>query len=447
MMRMGILVFLLFSQPFFTLPMEGQTTGNPEENRDDDQRRDILRYGIDSEVISLLKDLEDDEDIDDFTEEIMDLLVNSRNQELKAAAVRIFSSVEYRPALEQVEKILLDYPDKEELIIAGIEYFIELDHREGVEILKDFTSSQQTAVAMKAVEGIGRLGDPGDIQFLRDLYDDTSLGQNVRASALSALGMLKDSESIPFLEEIVTDASQERSYRWRACQALGEIGTPEVLPVLADLLNDDDTILRTYAVRALTTFESGEVLDYLMEALRDSFWRVRLAAVETLGERKEKDAIDILVYKATRDPEERIRIAAIQALGKIGGRSYRSLRDLAGNQRYSQASRIVALQELVKNDLGNSFGLIDTILEKEEKQPGSRIFIELVKAMSQEENPRLADYFERFLTHGDVSVVLMALKGIGENRFSGLRDKVQTLSESNTSSSIKKAAEEALEKL
>jgi len=41
----------------------------------------------------------------------------------------------------------------------------------------------------------------------------------------------------------------------------------------------------------------------------------------------------------------------------------------------------------------------------------------------------------------------MALEGIKENRFSGLREKVKALSESNTSSSIKKAAEETLEDL
>ncbi len=425
----------------------GQENEKPADSRDMDQRRDMLLYGIDNEVISLLKDLENDEDVEEYSDEIMKLLVDSRNQELKAAAVRIFSAIKYKPALEEVQQILMDYPEKEELIVAGMEYLVELDHRESVDIFKDFSNSPRTTVAMKAVEGIGKLGNAEDIDYLRALYDDTSLAQNVRASALSALGMLKDSGSVPFLTEIVNDTSRERSYRWRACQALGEIGTPEVLPVLADLLNDDDTILRTYAVRALTGFESNEVIDYLIEALRDSFWRVRLAAAETLGERREKDALDILVYKATRDPEERIRIAAIQALGKIGGKSYRTLREIAENQRYSQATRIVAIQQVIEHDLASSFDLINTIMEKEGKHPNSRIFIELVKAMSQEKNPRLDSYFEKFLDHGDVSVVLMTLKGIKENRFSGLREKVKALSESNTSSSIKKAAEETLEKL
>ncbi|WP_319561271.1 HEAT repeat domain-containing protein [Marispirochaeta sp.] len=445
--RTGLLGLLIIFLPTFHqkgLCEEGEV---PHKNRESEQRLQILRYGIDSEVISLLKSFESDENVKDYNEEILDLLINSRNQELKAAAIRSFTVNKYKPALEHVQEILRDYPEKEELIIAGIDYLIELEEKDSVAILRDFTGSLQTAVAMKAVEGIGRLGSADDVEYLRNLYDDTSSGQNVRASALSALGMLKDSNSIPFLTEIVQDTSRERSYRWRACQALGEIGTPEVLPVIADLLNDDDTMLRTYAVRALTRFESDEVLDYLIEALRDSFWRVRLAAAETLGERKEKDALDILIYKATRDPEERIRIAAIHALGNIGGKGYDVLREIGVNQSYSQTVRIVAIQQVVDNDLGNSFDLIDEIVEKEGQQPNSRIFIELVKVLSRQKSSRLDSYFEVFLSHRDVSVVLMALNGIKENRFSGLKEKVRNLSEGRTSASIKKAASETLEEL
>ena len=443
----GVLCLLLVAFSSYRLQIFSQETEKDSAQQNTDQRHAILRYGIDSEVLTLLKDLEDEEDLEEYTTEIMELLNSSRNQELKAAAIRIFTTMEYAPALEQVQQILLDYPEKEELIVAGIDYFAALDFRDGVDVLKDFSRSTQTAVAMKAVESIGKLGGPEDIEYLRDIYNDTSLGQNVRASALSALGLLKDTESIPFLTDIVKDTSQERSFRWRACQALGEIGSPEVLTVLSDVMNDDDTILRTYAIRALAGFDSDDVNDYLMEALRDSFWRVRLAAAETLGKRKEKDAIDILVYKASRDPEEKIRIAAIQALGMIGGKSYESLREIAEDRKYSQGVRIIAIQEVIKNDLNNSFDLIDKIMETEGQRPNSRIFIEMVKALTQEENPRLAEYFEKFLAHEDVSVVLMALKGIGDNGFSRLHEKVKAISESNTSSSIKKAAEETLENL
>lgn len=447
LIRTGMLGLFLVSLPVFYQQGLCEEGESPGKNREYEQRLEILRYGIDSEVISLLKSLEEDEHVKDYSEEIMDLLVNSRNQDLQAAAIRNFTANGYKPALERVKEILREYPEKEELIIAGIDYLIELEEKNSAALMRDFTGSAQTAVAMKAVEGIGRLGSTDDIEYLRNLYDDTSLGQNVRASALSALGMLKDNDSIPFLEEIVKDTSQERSYRWRACQALGEIGTPEVLPVIADLLNDDDTMLRTYAVRALTRFESDEVLDYLIEALRDSFWRVRLAAVETLGERKEKDALDILIYKATRDPEERIRIAAVNALGNIGGKGYDTLREIGMNQSYSQSVRIVAVQQVVDNDLGNSFDLIDEIIEKEGQKPNSRIFIELVKVLSRQKNSRLDSYFESFLSHREVSVVLMALQGIKENHFSNLIEKVRNLSDGKTSASIKKAASETLEEL
>ena len=186
----------------------------------------------------------------------------------------------------------------------------------------------------------------------------------------------------------------------------------------------------------------------LKEALRDSFWRVRVAAIETLGEREEKETAEILIYKARRDPEEKIRLSAIAALGKIGGgKVFDALREIAESPSYSMAMRISALQVAIENDIASSFGMIDKIIEQEWDKDKSRLFIELVKAMTRQEHQKLAGYYEKFLTYNDVSVVLMTLKGIEKNTFFNLKDTVKEMSESKTASSIKTMAEQVLESL
>jgi HEAT repeat protein len=434
-----------------SLSLPAQEEG-PEKKEDpraslEEKRRDVLRYGIDSEVIELMATLREEE-YDDLNAEILELYVESRNTELKARAAETLAAMKYEPSRGAAREILEDYPADERLVTASMDLLIKLEDRESVPLLRSYAEDENPAIALKAVFALGELGSVDETEFLRSLWESEDMASNVRAEMLSALGKIGASESIPFLTGILQDENQERSFRWRACQALGSIGDPESLSAIEAALNDGDTILRTFAIRALREFDGDLVYEYFIDALRDSFWRVRLAAIETLGERKEKQAVDILEYKAKNDPEEKIRLAALTALGAIGGgRSLDVLRDIMETESSSQVMRISAMHILIRENIGAAFKSIDKILEQEWDKPNSRLIIELVKAMSSAEHPRLAGYFERFLAYPDVSVVLMTLRGIERNGFVQLKEKVRELSEARTASSIKTTAASVLDSL
>ena len=385
----GLFVFVMVLLFLFSLPAQ------------EEKRRDVLRYGIDSEVIELLATLSEEE-YDDLNAQILELYVESRNPELKAKAAETLAVKKYEPSRAAAREILEGYPDDEKLVTASIDLLMKLEDKESVPLLRSYAEDVNAAIALKAVSALGELGSSEETGFLKELWESEDTASNVRAQLLSSLGYLGDSGSIPFLTEILQDESQERSFRWRACGALGSIADPDSLPALEAALNDGDTILRTYAIRALREFDGKLVYEYFIEALRDSFWRVRLAAIETLGERKEKQAVDILEYKARNDPEEKIRLAAVAALGEIGGgRSFEVLRSIMENRSSSQVMRITAMHTIIRQDIGSAFKSIDIILEQEWDKPASRLIIELVKAMSSAEHPRLAGYFERFLGYPD----------------------------------------------
>jgi len=422
--------------------------GAQEEGRDIlEERRDVLRYGIDSEVVGLLETLRNEEE-DELNPEVLDIYRNSRNSELRTEAAKLFTEFKYPKAKEAVVAVLEEYPEGEKLILSSLEYLSALEARDQVGLIESYTDSENPSVAAKAVGVLGALGSGEHAARLQEIYEEDSRPGSVRAEALSALGRLGGEESTEFLIRILEDESQERSYRWRACQALGYIAAPETLPAIEAALNDDDTILRTYAVRALREFSADEVYELFRESLRDSFWRVRLAAIETLGERGEKRAIDILEYKAKRDPEEKIQLSAIQALGEIGGgKSFDILKEIAESESYGMSMRVTALQSLGEHNFAGAFGTFDAILEQEWEKPDSRLLVELVKVMTKGENPKLASYFERFIAYGNVSIVLMGLKGIEKNQFVGLREKVEELSEARTAASIKNSAKSVLDSL
>ena len=412
-----------------------------------DDRIDVLQYGIDSEVISLIDNLKSQGD-HTLDKNVLELLETTSNPDLRISAMNLLVKSEQIDPIPAARKVLESYPVSESLIVAAINVLTELESSEDAGLISDYLRNENAVVAVKAMEGIGKIGNAEYTTLVKEIYEDEDTPQSVKASALSTLGLLKDYESIDFLVDILEDSTQEKSYRWRACQALGHYADPEVLPHIRKALHDEDTILRTYAIRSLREFPADLVLDDLKEALRDSFWRVRVAAIETLGEREEKEAAEILIYKARRDPEEKIRLSAIAALGKIGGgKVFDALREIAESPSYSMAMRISALQVAIENDIASSFGMIDKIIEQEWDKDKSRLFIELVKAMTRQEHQKLAGYYEKFLTYNDVSVVLMTLKGIEKNTFFNLKDNVKEMSESKTASSIKTMAEQVLESL
>ncbi len=414
---------------------------------ENDSRRDVLRYGIDSEVINLLNSLKQEGE-HSLDTDVLALAENSRNGNLQQAALNLLIESDEVDPVPVAQNILEEYPLDEKLIISALDVLIKKESKEDATLVEDYLRHENSAVAVKAMETIGVIGSPEQTSIVKDIYEDSDSNQTVRAAALSTLGALKDTESIDFLVDILEDETQEKSFRWRACQALGNYADETVLPHIRKALNDDDTILRTYAVRALKEFPADMVLDDLIEALRDSFWRVRVAAIETLGEREESKAVDILIYKAKRDPEEKIRLTAVNALGKIGGgKAFDAVREIAEATTFSMALRAASVQVAIDNDLGSSFSMIDAIIEQEWEKEKSQLFIEMVKAMTRQEHDRLEGYFERFLTYNDVSVILMTLKGIEKNVFFTLKDTVQELSESRTAESVKKRAEEVLESL
>ena len=95
---------------------------------------------------------------------------------------------------------------------------------------------------------------------------------------------------------------------------------PEKTPLerCLEALRSGDENIRAAAVAALQTM-GEEAIGYLIEALKDPYYGVRIAAAEALGELKDKAAVDALVLLCA-DEREDVRIAAARALGSIGDR-------------------------------------------------------------------------------------------------------------------------------
>ncbi len=141
----------------------------------------------------------------------------------------------------------------------------------------------------------------------------------VRAAAAEGLGKIRDGGVIPDLMSALKDPEPE--VRAAAVGALGEFATHDSLEAIANLLLDDPELMpRQMAVQVLVRTRREDVIPYLMEALRDSFWWYEreqavgelLVAIAGMGSATVPPLIEAL-----GDAEGTVRRLAATLLGRL----------------------------------------------------------------------------------------------------------------------------------
>jgi HEAT repeat protein len=117
------------------------------------------------------------------------------------------------------------------------------------------------------------------------------------------------------------------------CQQLSLIGTRASVPVLTGLLIDAPTSdMARYALERISAPEAAEAL---RTALSKTSGKERIGVINSLGQKRDAQAVVLLVPLAT-NPDQSTAVAAITALGWIGDSA--SLKALAGLRKSSPAA-------------------------------------------------------------------------------------------------------------
>jgi HEAT repeat protein len=115
----------------------------------------------------------------------------------------------------------------------------------------------------------------------------------VRASAADVLGAITAVESVPALIRTVADPVDD--VRAAAVAALGRIGTAPCWDPIFRTTSDNAAIVRISAVKALAKSSMSHTPSVLNRMVHDSDPGVRAAVAWTFGERKEPDALPVLI--------------------------------------------------------------------------------------------------------------------------------------------------------
>lgn len=418
-----------------------------------EERKEILAYGIESEVVNLLEALAEEENTA-LSDDVYALLELSLGESVNGAIFDYFKTIKYTEAWDKAISILQNYDDySQDLILKVIDYLSIFTDKTFAQFLLPLVDHSNNSIARKALHTIGldkKTEKNTFIDVLLEKLKDEDYPSILKPDILLTLGSIKAEKARSTLEFILLDDNEESTWRRYAADALGKIGNPDSLQILKDAYETDDVYLRSYVLYAIGQFDTDESKAFLMKGLRDSFWRSRVVAAKALGELKYHDAIPILVYKANNDPENKVKIEAIQALGLIGsGKAIDALHDFYTNKKYSLEIRKTALLTLTEYHTASSIDIFKKVIKEEwqSNQDRPNILMETVKAIAKQKHPGFKEILTILLDHPHYIVKMLAIRGIQKNGFSDLKGKIETFTEEGNSKPIRKTAAAALESL
>lgn len=262
------------------------------------------------------------------------------------------------------------------------------DRREKCESLANYLNDPEPRFRVRAIEALGKLQDTTCAdRVVRFLSDPNA---SVRLETAFALGQIGQ----PSVEKPVIDALRRETVievQVRLIEALGKIGGQLSMPVLITLMKEKNSLLRAEAALsagrlALRNFSHpsltealtmalndvspevrwkacyslmrvGKDLNHakLREAITDSDARVRMYALQTLGNAQDPAAIEFIGKMLRSDPDWRVRVKAANALGKF------PLRRMANYISFSNQTahvRIALIQAIGSSTLLETDGFV-----------------------------------------------------------------------------------------
>ena len=401
-----------------------------------EDRTRTLKYGIDDEVVDVITAIRSEKDYS-YNEELLDILIVTGNTKIKLSILTFFEEQESDLAsaftLSVLKDAADDYDVDEKVLSASISYSGTIKNIESVEYLFELSTFNKTHIAASAIRTLGKTGDTTYAEkFLERIQDDDFEDDEteLRESSILLMGELEYEPAVLTLIDIVQDDSYSSVARRFACDSLGKIGDEEAIPVLKDLLNDPDSILRSYVLTSLAYFEGDEIEEILIQSLRDSFWRIRVAACKALAERESRSSVEILIYKAEKDPEPNVKKAAMSALATIGGGvAWNFLSDYYGNKENAEVFRSAALSALLKENAAKLTDVMKVVFEEEWEKDNSWLLNYTCKELSTTESGALQWFYNKMLDHKNYIIRIYAVRGIRLNNVITLYGRVKEIAD------------------
>jgi HEAT repeat protein len=419
----------------------------------EDQRRDTLRFGTETEIASLIQTLKN-ENVDYLDNELIEIAQKTFNRAILPGIFGFFSEAE-KSGLENraIKAVTERDAEANETVMAAIDYLGKVKASQAVDCLKELINSRETRFLNNAFRALGRAVSEEEADsaaaFLLDYYDNRSPAEENKREIITALGETGSSDGISFLSGVIKNNEERPVLRMAALESLAKIGDEEGRDAVIAAVSSTDPNVRSSAVAALYPFSGEEVENAILEAFRDSYYRTRMGAAQAAGMRKLQSAIQYLRYRAENDDVPSVKDEAIKALGAMNTSEAIAVLDSFFRERKnSDRVRILAADMLLKNDAGNYGSPVLVEREEAKSKNQTQLYNGFIRVMTTAKAPAMENLAKHFIAGGGVIEKSLALDLILNNKFLSMEGEVRSLlDEKIHSASIARKAQRTLEKL
>ena len=289
-----------------------------ESEKDYENKSNTIKYGVPSEISSLIDELIKNED-PRFTEEIYDVFQVSKNTVIKQKVLNYFKQLE-DPCLEDyaVETLNDPYEERNDLVKACFQYVSAVKTKEAIPAVLALIEAENDSYFNDAIATIGEIGGPSEAMFLVEYLEREDLSDAQRQTLMRTCGKMHAVQTWDKVVEVAEDEDENLYVRMYAAEALGLMEKKESVPVLVELFSENDPNLRQYVIKGLSHFPNVvEAQQTILQGIRDEHWRVRQEAIKTVRENKMTDATQFLIYRAKNDSEKVIKDEAYNSLAAV----------------------------------------------------------------------------------------------------------------------------------
>ncbi len=412
-----------------------------DESEDDfEEKSNTIRYGIPSEISSLIDELITNDD-PRFTEEIYDVFQITKNNTIKEKILKYFTKLE-DPCIEDfaVETLNDPYDQKGDLVKACFQYIAAVKTKEAVPAVLSLIESENETYFNDAIAAIGEIGGPSEAMFLVEYLDREDLSDAQRQTLMRTCGKMHAVQTWDKMVEIAEDEDENLYVRMYAAESLGLMEKNESVPVLIALFSETDPNLRQYVIKGLSHFpDVVEATETIMQGIRDEHWRVRQESIRTSKENNLKDTIPYLIYRAKNDSEKVIKDEAITAIAAINtneGNDF--LVEQLNNKKLGDSTKKKIVEVLLKEGHAGKKDILTLAEEclKDDRRKDLRYAIG--KELAKYEDSSFSDTCLKYLESNDTTTISLGLDMYKTNKFAAAEPLMRSLyAEKKTNSGVK----------
>jgi HEAT repeat protein len=412
-----------------------------------EKARRTLKYGIDSMVVSVIKQSMANKD-KRLSADILGTL-DSINPEVQKASVDYFIALKDWSPHAKVVEMLGNYNDYSVDVAVRLLRFLQEEQAAAdtglMALLLQMSQSAKIDLQAAAVDTITACGSVEQVDGLIKLFKKSGTSQTVRSAIVRGLGKYPTADSTKLLKEIVGDSGEEKSLRYEAITALGKQGQLDNLTIIKPSLTSKDVFERGAAINALAGFPTDRVLPLYQQALRDEMWRNRVSVLKVVADKKLAQLEDAVMFAAEDDPEKPVRAEAIRTLGTLGGeRGWQLLRRLFLEPKTGDEMRIVIVEQLAGKNYEGSADAFRKVMETEWTKEKSVLLESVCRELASAKNPGAVGLYEKMLGHANFIIRIYGVRGIKDTALESHRAQLQAMLDAKPVPALKSSLEDAL---